>query len=44
LLLILIWKEYWLQLKLKELTDGQQHPHTIIPESVPDFPVTVTKK
>jgi WD40 repeat protein len=30
--------------RVKELTDGQQHPTAIIPESIPDFPIAIPVK
>ncbi len=35
--------DYYLSERVKELTDGGQHPTTTKPPSVPDFPISFTK-
>lgn len=34
---------YYIAERVKELTDGQQHPTMISPQTVPDFPIAVKK-
>lgn len=36
--------DYYLSERVKALTNGQQHPVTQAPGSVPDFPLAVTRR
>jgi hypothetical protein len=33
--------DYYIATRVKELTGGKQTPTTIIPQSIPDFPIAV---
>lgn len=36
--------EYWLGERVKQLTDGRQHPTTAKPSTIQDFPIATVRR